>query len=242
MTRVGKLLVFLNLFASVGLATWAVSLSANRLDWVDRQDGEKKVEGDITRLKKEIDSSLKGIAEVSAVYGQQDRALTAAESGTDAQREGRDPRRKAFATRLKAAEDGRFAEQVRLPNKVLIDVSQESRKPVLGPSGQPLEGVEVYQKKLDDALKDSQTYLKKIADAVQRPDGRDGRGPGYQSREQADRRPAGNLGQPDRRAAVLGGRAGQLGRGVADAPHPATATGTADPTGRGQARLLRDER
>lgn len=161
-TRIGKLLVFLNLLAAVALVTWAVSLTANRLDWVDRQDGERKVEGEITRLKKEIEVASKGIAETSATFGQQDRALTAAESGTDFGREGRDRRRAVFAARLKAAQDGRFADQVRLPNRVLIDVSREGN-PARGPSGAPLEGVEVYQKRLDDALRGSQAAVQRIA-------------------------------------------------------------------------------
>lgn len=155
MTRAGQFLVFLNLFASVALATWAVSLSANRLDWVDRQDGDKKVEGDITRLKKEIDAAVKGIAEVSAVYGRVEQGLAAAESGTEAGREGRDARRAVYLARLKDAQDGKFFELAKIPNRVLLDVSRPGT-PVRLPNGQDLAGVEVYQKRLDDALRDSQ--------------------------------------------------------------------------------------
>ena len=177
MTRLGKILVFLNLLASVSLVTWAVSLSANRLDWIDRQDGDRKVEGDITRLKKEIDAALKGITETSAVYGQADRALTALEIGADPGQEGRDRRRAVFAARLKAAEDGRFAEQLKIAGKQLIDVSREGN-PVRGPGGQPLAGVEIFQKRLDDAVRASQRSQEQIAklrtDFKELSDGPDG--------------------------------------------------------------------
>lgn len=162
MTRAGQVLVFVNLFVSVALVTWAVSLTTNRLDWVDRQDGAQKIEGEVTKLRKEIDAAIRGINEVSGVYGQKEQALVDAEAGSDPGREGRDVRRAVFAKRLTDAKSGRFAEQRQLPGKVLIDVNREGN-PILGPNGENLEGVDVYNGRLDRAVVESRRLNEQIA-------------------------------------------------------------------------------
>ena len=58
-TKIGKLLVFVNLMASVGLMAWALSLYTNRVDWLDATTAEGKTDGQITLLKKEIDRLTK---------------------------------------------------------------------------------------------------------------------------------------------------------------------------------------
>jgi peptidoglycan hydrolase CwlO-like protein len=157
MMKLGKVLVFLNLFVAIALVTWATSLTANRLDWVSRTEGETKIEGEIPRLAREINALGKQVAEASGTYGQADRALAEAESGIDPGREGRDRRRAVFAARLSDANNGRFYTQLQIPNKVLIDVTRQGPA-VIGPGGLPLEGVEKYQLRLENARKDGQLY------------------------------------------------------------------------------------
>jgi|SRR5579883_1097434 len=55
MTRLGKILVFVNLFIGVGLFAWALSLYANRLDYFPRKDADPPVEGRFATLKKQVD-------------------------------------------------------------------------------------------------------------------------------------------------------------------------------------------
>lgn len=81
MTAVGKLLVFLNLFVAVVLVTWATSLYANRLDWLDRktEDGEV-VKGQISTLKREIEETTRLIVASQDSYGTRDRVLATLET------------------------------------------------------------------------------------------------------------------------------------------------------------------
>lgn len=80
MTAIGKLLVFLNLFVSVVLISWAVSLYVNRLDWLDgkTEDG-KKIPGQISRLKSEIDEETKKIVQATSSYGSREKRLAVLE-------------------------------------------------------------------------------------------------------------------------------------------------------------------
>lgn len=81
MTAVGKLLVFLNLFVAVVLVTWATSLYANRLDWLDRktEDGEV-VKGQISTLKREIEETTRLVVASQDAYGKRDGVLAALET------------------------------------------------------------------------------------------------------------------------------------------------------------------
>src|SRR5688500_15727849 len=80
MTTFGKLLAFLNLVVGVSLLAWAVSVYANRADWVDRKSGTDSVEGEISKLKKEIDRLPKSVADADAAYGRESAGLAGAEA------------------------------------------------------------------------------------------------------------------------------------------------------------------
>jgi len=157
MTAIGKLLVFLNLFVALALLTWAASLSANRLDWVDRKTETETIKGQVTRLKEQLDAATKSIAQLSDNYGTMDRKLTEAELD-------RDQRRAEFANRLQEARDGTFREQVLLPDGIRIDIAQKGPT-VKGPGGQDLKGVQFYQDELNRAIQDGAVAQKSIADA-----------------------------------------------------------------------------
>jgi len=142
MTGIGKLLVFVNLFVSVGLMAWAVSAYANRVDWLDRTTEDGKVNGQITELKAEIGRLSKAVADANAGYAAKKYALGVAEDRTVG-------RRLAFATRIDSARNGKFRVQLTLDKGlfgegVMYDETKEGGD-VLGPDNKPLRGLKTLQ-------------------------------------------------------------------------------------------------
>ena len=142
MTGIGKLLVFVNLFISVGLMAWAVSAYSNRVDWLDRTTADGKVNGQITELKNEIARLGKAAADANAGYAVKKFALTAAEDRTVG-------RQVAFARRMDAARNGRFKVQLTTDKGlfgegVMYDEAKEGGD-VLGPDNKPLRGLKTLQ-------------------------------------------------------------------------------------------------
>ena len=141
-TTIGKLLVFVNLVASVGLMAWALSLYTNRIDWLDTTTAEGKVDGQITVLKKEIDRLTKAVAETQAGYSGKKYGLAASEESLDT-------RARVFARRLEQARNGRFKVQLTTDggafgSGVTYDVTKEGGD-VLGPDNKPLRGLKTLQ-------------------------------------------------------------------------------------------------
>jgi hypothetical protein len=142
MTRLGKLLVFVNLAVSVGLMAWALSLYTNRVNWLDATTAEGKVEGQITTLKKEIDRLTKAIAETQQGYAGRRYALAATEERLDT-------RDRVFKQRLEQARNGRFKVQLTTDKGafgegVMYDVTREGGD-ILGPDDKPLRGLKTLQ-------------------------------------------------------------------------------------------------
>ncbi|GIW81797.1 MAG: hypothetical protein KatS3mg105_3604 [Gemmatales bacterium] len=71
-TRIGKILVFLNLILSLGMATIAVGIYMNRIDWVGTDSSEER-QGQYERLREEIDSLR---ASLARAYGRWQEQVT----------------------------------------------------------------------------------------------------------------------------------------------------------------------
>ncbi len=142
MTTIGKLLVFVNLVASVGLLAWALSLYTNRIDWLDTTTADGKVEGQISLLAKEIARLKKAIGETQSGYSVKKYALGVSEERLD-------QRSRVFATRLGQARSGRFKVQIAedrgaFGEGVIYDVTREGAD-ILGPDNKPLRGLKTLQ-------------------------------------------------------------------------------------------------
>ncbi len=142
MTTIGKLLVFVNLVASVGLMAWALSLFTNRIDWLDTTAADVKVEGQISLLKKEIDRLKKAIGETQAGYSGKKYALGVSEERLD-------QRDRVFKARLGQARNGRFKVQIAedkgaFGEGVIYDITREGAD-ILGPDNKPLRGLKTLQ-------------------------------------------------------------------------------------------------
>lgn len=142
MTALGKLLVFLNVFAAAGVLAWSVSAYANRVNYLDTKTGDgQTAEGQITRLKKEIADVSAAIATGSARYGANSRALLLAENA-------RDRRAYVLAQRLDQARRGAFFDYPKDPGNSLFDNVLAPGTPIQF-RGAPLRGVAAVQADLE---------------------------------------------------------------------------------------------
>src|SRR5687768_16214670 len=127
MTTFGKVLAFVNLVVGISLLAWAVSVYANRADWLDSKTDAGTTEGEVTKLKKEIDRLQKSIADASTAHGQRSAVL----ANTEAVRHYRKQRLKA---RLDEARQGTFKVQKPDPNNpVYTNVNDNTGEPILAP-------------------------------------------------------------------------------------------------------------
>lgn len=147
MTAFGKLLVFVNLFVSLGLLSWTVSAYSNRLDWVDRKTEDGVIKGQITTLQEEITKVSKAIADSQAAYGQRSIALGQVEAN-------RDYRKFRFQQRLAKARVGNDPTgpfRVQLPQAANLPGGEaftnlEQEGPVInGPDARPLRGLDALR-------------------------------------------------------------------------------------------------
>ncbi len=180
MTFIGKLLVYLNLFVSVVLITWAVSLYVHRLDWIDRklEDGTT-VPGQITRLKKEIEDLTKQVVVANDGYGSRDRLLAPLETEQLYRKAQFDKRlARARSGEVKGPTDGPFKAQLPLkdgpllkllptaPASILIDVDAEGKTVTFlsdtDKKDAPLRGFKDIQADIDR----EQVAVKTASDAI----------------------------------------------------------------------------
>lgn len=156
MTAIGKVLVFLNLMAAAALLTWGLSAYSNSPQWVDGKSGDgQKTDGEITRLKGEIDRYTKAIAGANSSYVANSTVAASADTT-------RDFRKARLDVWLKDAEKGEFFTLPRLPNDpTVLDTSDNAEagrknpaRAILGPDNRPLKGLDalqgLYQNELDD--------------------------------------------------------------------------------------------
>jgi hypothetical protein len=134
-----RLLVLANVFLSVGLFAWALTLAGNRLDWVDAKTDTGTVKGQITLLKEEIDQASKAATGLSERYVERTRQLANAEADQK-------DRKRRLDKRLADARAGSFRKQevipARQPNAGFTDVSKDGAPDVVSPSdSRPLRGL-----------------------------------------------------------------------------------------------------
>lgn len=143
-----RLLVLVNMFLSIGLLAWALTLSSNRLDWVDAKTDTGTTKGQITLLKEEIDRTARGAADLSGVYVGRTKALATAEAF-------RAGRQVGYADRLARVKAGQFQASVPLAgNPGFVDLSRVGAAEK-GPDNQPLRGTDAVQKDIDAAMRDA---------------------------------------------------------------------------------------
>lgn len=160
-----RLLVLANVFLSVGLLAWALTLSSNRLDWVDAKTDTGTVKGQITLLKEEIDRASKGASDLSAAYTARGQALAAAEATVKGRRVG-------YAERLRQARGGSFRKQLALGGSEagFTDLARTGEA-VVGPDKKPLRGLAVIQADIDRELKAAERAVVGDAPLNENPEG-----------------------------------------------------------------------
>ncbi len=169
MTAIGKLLVFLNLIVGTAILSWAVGVYTQRVEWIDRTpEGGEKIEGEITRLRAEIERQAARAALATREWGPRYKALAAYEPF-------RDQRQAEFARRLAEARTGAagFREQLYLPDPAdpaktlsLLDTAKEGN-PVKGPPGdKPLQGVVPLEATYEANRKEAERLAKESYDLV----------------------------------------------------------------------------
>ena len=153
MMTFGKLLAFVNLVVGVSLLAWAVSVYANRADWVDRKSDTDSTEGEITTLKKEIDRLQKSVVDANAAYGQRRRPpWRPAETQ-------RTYRKRKLDARIAEARQGTFKVQKTFPNNpAFVNVDDNAGDPILGPDNKPLRGVDALVRDFNEQVRQAELH------------------------------------------------------------------------------------
>lgn len=153
MMTFGKVLAFVNLVVGVSLFAWAVSVYGNRADWVDRKSDAGAAEGQITKLKKEIDRLQKSIADADAAYGKESVALANAETR-------RYYRKAKLDARLQQARQGTFKVQKAYErDPAYTNVEDDTGAPILDPVGKnPLRGVDALVKDFNEQVRQGELH------------------------------------------------------------------------------------
>jgi hypothetical protein len=165
-TKIGKVLVFANVFVSIGLLAWAVSIFTNRLSYFDTT-GESATKGQFSQYTEEIKRLSDGIQLAQGGYvGAMDRLI-----GMEQER--------AFRTAVlkilmdEVAKEGQPNAEFRVPprhtdpdTKGLIDVSKYSTMNPFPPAtnlrGQPLKGFGRLRQEMTNLLKDEKDKTDQI--------------------------------------------------------------------------------
>jgi hypothetical protein len=165
-TKIGKVLVFANVFVSIGLLAWAVSIFTNRLSYFDTT-GEAAEKGQFSQYTEEIKRLSDGIQLAQGSYvGAMDRLI-----GMEQER--------AFRTAVlkilmdEVAKEGQPNAEFRVPprhtepdTKGLIDVSKYSSMNPFPPAtnlrGQPLKGFGRLRQEMTNLLKDEKDKTDQI--------------------------------------------------------------------------------
>lgn len=158
-TKIGKVLVFANVFIAIGLLAWGVSIATNRLSYFDTKDGETPVKGQFTQYTEEIKRHTDGIQLAQASYvNAMDRLI-----GMEQERAFRSAVLKLLMDEVSKpgnpTAEFRIAPRHTEPElKGLIDVYKYSPNapppPALNLRGQPLKGFGRLQQEMTNLLKD----------------------------------------------------------------------------------------
>lgn len=170
MTGFGKLLAFLNLFAGVTLLAWSVSIYTNRVAWLDRKSDAGTTEGQITKMKKEIDRLSRSIADAQASYGTEASEVARLEAA-------RDYRRLGYAQRLTQARTGSFTVQIPqpglAPNSNYTDLPglrtftdlKRTGPAILGADNRPLRGTKFLEDEFVREVRKAEQLRKGVPNA-----------------------------------------------------------------------------
>jgi hypothetical protein len=162
MTSIGKFLVLANLFLSVTLLSWAVSLFANQVPWLNRttSDGQT-IQGKLTQLQEEISGISKTISETSQIYGRRWDDLLAQE----AYRRRRNEFYQDHLNRARRGDPvgGGVFREFQLVGGIgpLINIGEPGTV-VNDTNERPLRGLKDIQDELDRSLADAATHRQKI--------------------------------------------------------------------------------
>jgi hypothetical protein len=159
MSKIAKILVFVNLVASVGLLTWAVSVFLNRVDLVQKDPAATKNNEDayaddtsnIERLQWKLENLSAPIKAAQAGYARSAAAAIEAELT-------RDVRARQIAARMGEARNGTFKTFVYYPKSAWIDFNQPGQ-PVKGVDEKQVSGLATVQQGVNTAIQDSIRYL-----------------------------------------------------------------------------------
>ena len=158
--KFGKLFVFLNLIAAVALVAWAVSLTSNRLDWIDKPEGFnaadenpyaddtnnlERLASKVTKLNDGIKAAQNGLAARSAFV-----LVTETE---------RDARSDAIKLRIREARNGKFKTLVYQRQSGLLDLLN-SGVDVLGIDNKQLNGLDVIQQEIGNSVVNQTALVK----------------------------------------------------------------------------------
>jgi DNA repair exonuclease SbcCD ATPase subunit len=171
LARLGKLFVVLNAVAAVGLVTWAVTLTAGRLDWIDKDETYKATDENpyaddthnLERLTTKVTRLNDAVKAAQQSLAGRGLALAVAEGN-------RDLRLAAHRVRLQGARTGYFFYQENAPNSGLLDVTSRVPDPknpadaariIRGLDNKPLQGLDAIQNEIKVAIENQSAYFKK---------------------------------------------------------------------------------
>ncbi len=166
-TTISKVLVFANVFISIGLLAWAISIYTNRMTYFDGNDGETAVKGQFTKSTEEIKRLSDGIQLAQGMYVRAMDGLIGYEQ------------ERAFRTALlkmlmdEVAKPGNPTAEFRVAPrhsqselKGLIDVyafnPNNPFPPATNLRGQPLKGFGRLQQEMTNLLKDEKDKTEQI--------------------------------------------------------------------------------
>lgn len=159
--KLGKIFVFVNLIAAIGLTAWAVSLTSNRLDWIDKPEGFnpgdenplandtnniERLKNKVTRLNDGIKASQNGLAAKSTIL-----------INTETER---DFRYASLQARITNARTGKFRTLKYLVNSGLLDLTPNNGEDVLGVDGKPLVGLDAIQQQIKISVDNQSALIK----------------------------------------------------------------------------------
>lgn len=174
--RLGKLFVFLNAIAAVGLLVWAVSLTTSQLDWVTKPEGYKASDelpyaddtNNLERLAAKINTLNEGVKAVQNGLISRSQAVLVAEGN-------RDLRSAVLNRRLQSARTGFFFFQDTAPGSGLMDVTSREPDPknpndaariIKGLDNKPLEGLDAIQNAVKVSIENQSATSKKVAELL----------------------------------------------------------------------------
>jgi hypothetical protein len=177
MTRIGKVLIFINLALSVGFLAWTVGLVTNRIYWnTPPADGGEKVVGQVDQLKARIKDLVEarsgtdgnGGADLRWYYNTQRLHAVEAER----------PRRQAYyREQLKIVQTGTdlAGKPVEPPVQQLafapdgrLNWSKKTGQPPVRIDGQPALSVQGYERKTKATLEEMNDDQKTVAETVKK--------------------------------------------------------------------------